>query len=300
MKKVAAVWIVLSLIWGSTWIFIKLGLRDLPPITFAGLRFLVAGLVLLVIVRCRRVLVPRDPRQLYWLAGTGIISITINYALVFWGETRIPSGLAAVLQAMIPVFGLLIAHHLLPTEPLSKRRLLGVLVGFAGVAVIFYDQTRIDGWAAVQGSFALLFSSLCIALGNVLVKSKLQHVDPAVIAACQMNFGFPPLLLAGWLWEGNPFALRWTMLAALSLLYLALVGSALAFLLYYWLVARVEVTKTMLISLVIPVVALLIGAVVAGERLTLSILAGSVTILIGIGIILRKERVTSMEEMREQ
>lgn len=290
MRKEVVVWIVLSLIWGSTWIFIKLGLRELPPITFAGLRFLIAGLVLLAIVWWRRAKLPRERRQLGWLVGTGMVSITLNYALIFWGEMRISSGLAAVLQAMIPVFGLLIAHHFLPTERLSRSKLVGVVVGFAGVAVIFYDQVGIDGWAAIEGSLALLFSSFCVALGNVLVKSKLQRLDPAVIAAGQMCFGFPPLLVVGWWYEGSPLALRWTSLAFFSLLYLALIGSALAFLLYYWLVARIEVTQTMLISLVIPVVALLIGAVTIGERLTISILVGSVTILAGIAIILRPER----------
>jgi len=290
MKKVAAVWVLLSLIWGSTWIFIKVGLRDLPPITFAGIRFLIAGGVLLAIVSWQKLTIPRDRRQLGWLVGTGLISITVNYGLVFWGETRIPSGLAAVLQAMIPVFGLLIAPYFLPAEGLTRQRLAGVLVGFTGVAVIFYEQTGIDGWGAAQGSLALLLSSLCTALGNVLVKSKLQHLDPTIIAAGQMVFGFPPLLLFGWWLEGSPVQLQWTSTAILSLLYLALIGSALAFMLYYWLVTRIEVTTTMMISLVIPVIALLIGAVAVGERLTFSILAGSLIIIAGISIILRSGR----------
>lgn len=290
MRKEVVVWIFLSLIWGSTWIFIKLGLEELPPITFAGLRFLIAGIVLLAIVWWRRVSLPRERGQVGWLFGTGLISITLNYALIFWGEMRISSGLAAVLQAMIPVFGILIAHRFLPTERLSRRKLAGVVVGFAGVAIIFYDQVGIDGWAAIEGSLALLLSSFCVALGNVAVKSKLQRLEPEIIAAGQMCFGFPPLLLIGWWWEGSPLTLRWTSFAVFSLLYLALIGSALAFLLYYWLVARIEVTQTMLISLVIPVVALLIGAVTIGEQLTISILVGSATILVGIAIILRPER----------
>jgi drug/metabolite transporter (DMT)-like permease len=286
MKKVVIVWILLSLIWGSTWIFIKLGLRELPPLTFAGLRFLVASFALAAIVLLRGVRLPREPHQLFWLAGTGMISITINYGLVFWGETRIPSGLAAVLQATIPVFGIVIAHYLLPTERLTWRKLAGIVTGFTGVGIIFFDQIRIDGRAGLEGSLALLLSSFCIASGNVLIKSTLQRLDPAVIAAGQMLCGFPPLLLAGWWWEGNPLALRWTPLSIFSLFYLALVGSAVAFLLYYWMVARIEVTKTMLISLVIPVVALIIGAVTVGEQITISILLGSLAILSGIAMIL--------------
>ncbi len=290
MKKVVAVWILLSMIWGSTWVFIKLGLRDLPPLTFAGLRFLIASIILTVIVRFRGGRLPRDRQQLFWLAATGMISITINYGLVFWGETRISSGLAAVLQATIPVFGIVIAHFLLPTERLTWRKLTGILIGFAGVGIIFLDQIRIDGRAGLEGSLALLLSSICIANGNVLIKAKLQRLDPGVIAAGQMTAGFPPLLMAGWWWEGSPLDLRWTPLTIAALLYLALVGSAIAFLLYYWMVTKIEVTKTMLISLVIPVVALLIGATTIGEQISLSILVGSAAIIGGIALILVNRR----------
>ena len=290
MNKAILVWVVLSLIWGSTWIFIKLGLRDLPPVTFAGLRFLVACLVLWGVVLVRRVVMPREARIWLLLAGTGIVSISLNYGLIFWGEMRITSGLAAVLQSTIPVFGIVIAHHYLPTERISLRKLAGIGLGFVGVSLIFYDQMWIDGRTGFEGSVALIFSSICVAWGNVLVKSKLPHLDPALLAAGQMLFGFPPLLLLGWWWEGSPFELHWSTLSLVSLGYLALVGSALAFLLYYWLVARIEVTKTMLISLVTPVVALIIGALAIGERITWSILVGSLTILAGISTIVYTAR----------
>lgn len=285
MKKTVLVWVVLALIWGSTWIFIKLGLRDIPPITFAGLRFLVASLVLVGVVVVRRVPLPREARLWWLLAGTGMVSITLNYGLIFWGEMRITSGLAAVLQATIPVFGMVIAHHYLPTERMTWRKLAGIATGFAGVAVIFYEQLGqpgADGW---RGSLALLLSSVCVAWGNVLVKARLPHLDPAVLAAGQMFFGFIPLLLVGWWWEGSPFQLRWSPLAVGALFYLAVIGSALAFLLYYWMVRRIEVTRTMLISLVTPVVALLIGALAIGERVSIAIIFGSVAIISGIALI---------------
>jgi drug/metabolite transporter (DMT)-like permease len=104
------VWLLLCLIWGSTWAFIKLGLRDLPPLTFVSLRFVIAIALLLLIAHLRRARWPRARGEWRFLAATGVLAFTVNYGLIFWGEQYISSGLAALLQATIPLFGLLIAH----------------------------------------------------------------------------------------------------------------------------------------------------------------------------------------------
>jgi drug/metabolite transporter (DMT)-like permease len=290
MNRSLIVWFILSMIWGSTWIFIKLGLRDLPPITFAGIRFLIAAAILWVVVALRRSVIPRKTSDWLMIAWTGVIAIAVNYGLVFWGEQRIASGLAAVLQAMIPAFGLLIAHYYLPTERITMRKAAGVALGVIGVAAIFYDQTAVEGRSALWGCLAMLMSAVCMAYANVLVKARCQHMDHASLAAGQMIFGFIPLLAVGAIWEGNPFALHWTKQALISLGYLALVGSAVAFSLYYWLVKKIDVTKTMLIALVTPVIALLIGKLTLDERVTWRIVAGSAAILAGISLIVVQRR----------
>jgi drug/metabolite transporter (DMT)-like permease len=286
MKQSLVVWLILSLIWGSTWSFIKVGLRDLPPITFAAVRFLIAAVILWLIVVLRRSAIPRTRRDWLIMAWTGLIAFTVNYGLIFWGEQYIASGLAAVLQATIPAFGLVIAHFYLPAERMTMRKLAGVVIGIAGVGLIFYDQLKIEGVAALWGSAALLMSSICAAYSNVLVKAHCRHLDPAALAGGQMLCGLAPLLVFGALWEGNPFLLRWTEPAVFSILYLALVGSALAFLLYYWLVRKIEVTKTMLIALVTPVIALLIGVIRLDEEVSWRVGTGSAAILSGISLIL--------------
>lgn len=286
MTQTLFVWLLLCVIWGSTWLFIKLGLRDLPPITFAGLRFLAAALLLWSYVFARRSRLPRHARDWGFIAWTGSLAFSANYALIFWGEQYITSGLAAVLQAMIPAFGMIFAHVLLPDEPLTRRKAAGVALGIAGVGVIFYDQMNFEGTMAVWGCAALLVSALVVGFCNVVVKARAGHFDPAVLAAGQMSFGLLPLLAAGAAFEINPFTLHWTPTALVSLFYLASVGSAAAFLLYYWLVRNIAVTKTLLISLVIPVVALLIGALTIGERVTWRIAAGCAAILSGIGLVI--------------
>jgi drug/metabolite transporter (DMT)-like permease len=290
MNAPLIVWLALCLIWGSTWLFIKLGLRDLPPFTFAGIRFLLASAILWAIVIARRRPLPKTGRDWLKLAWMGSITFALNYGLIFWGEQHISSGLAAVLQAMIPAFGLIFAHFYLPNERLTARKLAGVATGVAGVGLIFYDQMKIEGMAALQGSVALLLSSVCAAYSNVFIKSRCQHIDSSVIAAGQMVWGVFPLLTLGAVLEGDPFDHRWSMRSALALAYLALIGSVLAFLLYFWLVTKIEVTKTMLISLVTPVTALLIGWLALDERLSWRVAAGSAAILAGIWLIVFQRR----------
>jgi drug/metabolite transporter (DMT)-like permease len=290
MNAPLIVWLALCLIWGSTWLFIKLGLRDLPPFTFAGIRFLLASAILWAIVIARRRPLPKTGRDWLKLAWMGSITFALNYGLIFWGEQHISSGLAAVLQAMIPAFGLIFAHFYLPNERLTARKLAGVATGVAGVGLIFYDQMKIEGMAALQGSVALLLSSVCAAYSNVFTKSRCQHIDSSVIAAGQMVWGVFPLLTLGAVLEGDPFDHRWSMRSALALAYLALIGSVLAFLLYFWLVTKIEVTKTMLISLVTPITALLIGRLTLDERLSWRVAAGSAAILAGIWLIVFQRR----------
>jgi drug/metabolite transporter (DMT)-like permease len=292
--KARIVWLILCGIWGSTWLFIKLGLADLPPFTFAGLRFVLASLILGLMIYARGVRWPRTRAEWTLIAVSGALQFALNYGLVFWGEQHISSGLAAVLQSTFPVFGFLIAHVYLPYERMTTAKLVGVLLGFCGVVVIFSDQLSIAGRMALLGSVALVASAFFGSYSNVLVKAYGQKIDPQVLAAGQMICGFPPLLILGLLTEGNPFHFHWTLMAIVSLAYLVIVGSVVAFALYYWLVRHMDVTNTMLIALVTPVVAVILGMIVLHEKLNWRLFAGGACIISGIGlIILQKQKRTS-------
>jgi len=289
--KSRLVWLLLCCIWGSTWLFIKLGLNDLPPLTFAGIRFVIAALILFSLIGARRVPLPRTRRDLMLLALTGVLSFSLNYGLVFWGEQYISSGLAALLQSMLPAFGLIIAHYYLPRERITLPRMLGVLLGVLGVGVIFSNQLQVSGPRALWGSAALVVSAFCAAYANVLVKTYGLNLQPSVLAAGQMVFGLIPLLLIGIPLEGNPLKFHWTPIAFVSLLYLAIVGTVIAFLAYYWLMRNMDVTKTMLIALVTPVVAVVLGMLILKEELHWRTLVGGAMIMSGIGlIVVRKSR----------
>lgn len=286
--KPRLVWLVLCLIWGSTWLFIKLGLEDLPPFTFAGIRFVIAVVILSTIIAVRRIALPTTSRDWLLLVVSGVLAFCVNYGLLFWGEQYISSGLAAVLQSTIPAFGLVIAHFYLPGEKMTPAKILGIVLGVIGVAVVFSNQLDVAGPKALAGCAALIISSMGAAYSNVLVKAYGKHLDPAVLAGAQMFFGLIPLLLIGIPWEGSPLNFNWTPMAVVALFYLAIVGSVVAFLLYYWLVQNMDVTKTMLIALVTPVVAVTLGMIVLDEKLHWRTLLGGLMIISGIGIIVTR------------
>jgi drug/metabolite transporter (DMT)-like permease len=233
---------------------------------------------------------PRTREEWRILATTGILAFTINYGLIFWGENYISSGLAALLQATIPLFGLLIAHRYLPNEPLTFQRLAGVVLGLLGVAVIFSNQLSIGDVWAIGGSAAIVVGAFAAAYSNVLVKARAAKFDLTTLIAGQMLCGLLPLLILGFVKEGNPLKLRWTIPAIAAVLYLALVGTVAAFMLYYWLVRHMDVTTTQLIALVTPAVAVLLGVLFLDEKLTWRIVVGGLGIFLGIGLIIRRRK----------
>jgi drug/metabolite transporter (DMT)-like permease len=288
--KARLVWLILCCIWGSTWLFIKIGLNDLPPLSFAAIRFVIAAAILWAIVALRRLKLPASKRDWIMLAATGVLAFSVNYGLVFWGEQYISSGLAALLQATIPAFGLLFAHLHLPGERMTMEKSLGVLLGVVGVGVIFSNQLSLAGPRALAGSIALVVSAAGAAYSNVLIKAHGGKIEPTIIAATQMSFGLVPILILGLIFEGNPLRFRWTGTAVVSLFYLAIVGSVIAFILYYWLVQHMDVTKSMLIALVTPVTAVILGMIVLGEKLDWRTVGGGALILSGIALIVIRSR----------
>lgn len=286
----AGAWVGLCGIWGSTWLAIKVGLRDLPPVSFAGLRFAAAALVLYILIVLRDVRLPWAARDWRLLGWTGLLTITVNYALVFWGELHISSGLAALLTATIPLFGLPLAHRYVASEPMTPRRVAGVLLGVVGLAIVFGAELGAGQGLALWASGGILVAALASAHAGVLVKARGSHLDPAVLAGVQMAAGCVPLLVGGAVLEGNPFRFHWSGTALIALAYLTVVGSVAAFLIYYWLMRHTEVTRVLLIPLVSPLVAVALGAVFLGEAVGWGGALGGSAILAGVGLVVLAPR----------
>lgn len=288
------VWLLLCLVWGTTWFFIKIGLNDLPPISFAYFRFISAAVIVFLIIKARKIKLPQIKSDWKFLMITGFLQFSINYALVFWSEQYISSGLAAVLQATIPAFGLLAAWIHLPDEKIGWRKILAILLGICGVAIIFVEQLQIDNWLAFAGCVAIIVGAAAAAEASVLTKSFGGSIHPASLVFGQMVCGLLPLILYGLIKEGNPLNFHWTISAVISIFYLAVIGTILAFWMYYWLLSNIESSKAMTISLVTPLIAVIIGGVVLNEKLPLQTFLGGALILGSVGIVIwrTKKRAT--------
>src|SRR5213079_1907148 len=287
--SVPVAWLTLCVVWSSTWLVIKIGLRDLPPISYAGIRFLIAIVVLFAVSAGRVGLLPQRVFDYLLLAFSGVLMFAVNYGLLFWGELHVSSGLAAVLQATIPIFGMLFAHLMLPDEPLRLQKLLGAVLALGGVAMICERLLGFHGFVAFWGGLGIVFGAACAAFSNVLLKARVIQLAPSMIAGWQMIFGAAPLLVTGFVMEGNPFRFHWTALSFFCLLYLAVIGSALTFLLLYWLLPRMTVARLQAISLITPPGAVMLGWAIGGETFSLLSLVGACFVLAGVWMIFRKE-----------
>src|SRR5438874_7554102 len=281
-------WLTLCVVWSSTWHAIKIVLRDLPPISFVAIRFLIAIIVLVAVSMGRTHLLPRTRNDYIVLAITGILMFSVNYTLLFWAELHVSSGLAAVLQATIPIFGILFAHWMLPDEPLRLQRLAGAIIALGGVTVICGRLLGFNGPLAFWGGVAVVFGAASAAFANVLVKARSIHLAPAMLAAWQMIFGIVPLLVLGLDVDGNPARFHWSATSIFCLLYLAIIGSALTFLLLYWLLPRLTVAELQSISLITPPGAVILGWFLGGETFPLYSLLGAAFVLAGVWMIFRK------------
>lgn len=285
--RIPAAWLLLCVVWSSTWLVIKIGLVDLPPLSFVAYRFVVAILVLVAVSIGRVALLPASRADCGLLVLTGVLMFTVNYTSLFWGELHVSSGLAAVIQASIPIFGMVFAHWLLPEEPLRWRRVAGAVLAMLGVGVICARLLTFDGRMAFLGGLGITIGSASAAYSNVLMKARKVPLAPAMLAAWQMIFGTIPLLVAALAVDGNPFALRWTSSAILCLLYLAVIGSSLTFLVMYWLLPRIPVANLQTVPLITPPGALALGWALGGEELSRWSLLGTVLVLLGVWMIFR-------------
>lgn len=285
--QVRAAVAAMTLLWGTTWGAIRVGLQGVPPLTGIALRFLLASVLLAVLARATRQRWPRD-RQ-FWLVClvNGLLLFTISYAVVYWSEQWVPSGLGAVIFSTYPLLVMLLAHWVLPAEPLSRGRVLGALIGFAGIAVVFSeDLGSLLGREAATGAVLLLLSPLVSAIAAVVVKRWGHGYPPLCLTIASMLVGTIATGLLAWSFErARPIV--WSTASVAALLYLAVFGSAITFGLYFWLLARYPARSMALIAYGTPIVALALGAWLWNEPLTPRMMIGTALVVIGIAGALR-------------
>ena len=278
-----AVYVFLCAVWGSTWLVIKIGLSDLPPLRFAAFRMALACLLLAPAALSGRW--RPSGREARVMALSGFLQIGLTYACIFIASQWIASGLAAILFASFPICVALFAHFLLPDEPLTRRVAASAAMGVAGVAVI--EAPAAAGFLApahgrlLAGGSLVFAAAVVSAYANILNKKFLSRVPPFANVWGQTLVGSAVLLLAAATLEAGVPA-RWTVSAFVSLAYLALFGTVLTFAGLFWLIPRVPVSVIGTIPLVDTLIAVLLGGLFLRERLSPRILAGGVLILAGV------------------
>lgn len=279
--KVITAYILICLIWGSTWLAIKIGLESLTPLLAAGLRFSVASIVLYIIITIRKISIPWG-RETLWFYGTvALTSFSVPFALVYWGEQRIASGLTSVVFAIYPFCVALFSAAMLPKENLSLAKIMGMILGFVGIAIIFSHDISFGDEETLGGMTAVLLSAMLQAYSVVVIKKYGHDISPFVVSFVPMLVGAVLLLSASAAVEDFSVS-HFTGLAIGSILYLALFGTVLTFVSYFWLIKRVHVVLLSLTSFVTPIIAVLLGAVILHEAVTLELFIGAACVLLGI------------------
>jgi drug/metabolite transporter (DMT)-like permease len=288
--RLAGAFLLLTAIWGTTWAVIRLGLEGLPPFTGVSLRFFVAGSLLLGLVPVLGVRFTWSRREvLLWLANGGLAFAT-SYSIVYWAEQYMPSGLAALLFASYPLFVASLAHVALPGERLTASAGGGILLGFFGVALIFSDDLRALGGEHVR-EVALVFlaSPIVSALATVAIKRWGAGIHPLSLTAIPMLLtGVVTGALALVFERGHPLVFDLRSLGAL--VYLAVLGSAVTFTVYYWMLAHAPATQVALVAYTIPIVAVVTGALAFGEPIRARVVLGGLLVLAGVALVTRSRR----------
>jgi len=290
--------VLLCVIWGSTWFAIKIGLESLPPFSAVALRFTLATLILFVVMRVRGERIPFDRSSVSLYITLAILSFSIPFALVYWGEVYIGSGLAAILFAAHPFIVAAESHLFLPNERLNPFKIIGILLGFLGVLVIFWGDLHVGG-SSTGGMLAILVSSLMQGTALVIVKRKGANISPNALSLGGMLFGIVILLGMALVFE-DVSRVRLDQKGILSILYLAVFGTVIAFSTYYWLLKRVEAVYLSLIALVTPVLAVVLGSLWLEESLSPRIFSGAGLVLFGILIANGKDLLSTVQSGRAE
>ena len=278
---------IIYFVWGSTFLAIRIGVHELPPLLFAAMRFLTAGIVLYGWMSARG---EPSPTRRQWLSISllAFLIFVVDYGLLFWAEQRVPSGIAAVMMATIPVFIALSEILFLRTQRLTLRLTFALLIGICGVAVLM-SRTLNLGTAPIShaGALALIIGSISWSIASVLTRRLPLPASKVMSSGAQMLAGGIMLTLAsaalGDLHNFHPSTI--SRAAWLSLIYLIVFGSLIGFTAYVWLIHHESPTKVGTYAYVNPVVAVLIGYLIGGEALGLRTILGTLFVLISVIVI---------------
>jgi len=281
-------YVLLCLIWGSTWLVIKIGYGGLGPFNVAAVRFLLAGLALTPVVPILGVRWPTGRTEWALVLWVGVVLFGADYGLIYWGEQFLDSGLTSILFATLPLITMALAHVYIPGERVTPRKLGGTLLAFLGVVALFGDRVRLDP-ANAGPMLAIVASTVCAAAAAIASKRFGASLHPAALNAPAMLVGAVALGGAS-VMAGDGLHLPSDVATWSAVAYLAVAGSVFTFLVFFSLLKTWSVTSLSFISVFTPAIALVLGFVFLDERPTLWTVLGAALVLAGVTTALTDSR----------
>ena len=267
---------------------IKLGLWSLPPFLAAGIRFFFAFIILLLVAIMKRLKFPREIKFHVFFIWFGMLNFTGGYALVYWGEQYISSGLASVLFSVMPFYVLFFSIWLLPEDKINLKKFIGVLIGFCGVVLIFWDQIRfhIQQQEVIYGMSAVLFAPIFSTFVTITGKRIGKDIHPIILVTFPMFYASLSFFFMSLLFETSR-SVVFDFYAVFSLIYLSIAGTALAFAVYFWMLKNTSAVLMSMITFITPPMALIWGWLLLGEQISIILIIGMIIIFSGIIIVRR-------------
>jgi len=282
---------LIALAWGSSYLFIKIGVETLPPLSLVFMRLLVGLAILGAVVVVTRTPLPRDPRTLGHLAILGAVNIAIPFWLIGWAEQHISSGLAGILQSAAPFFTLVLAASFVHDEHITRDRVAGMAIGFLGILVLSAPNLAEVGTAAgaqrLLGELGVVLASLAYGTGNTYARRALRETRPLVLATGQVGWALAMVVALAFLVDGG-ITLPSVPEAWFAVGWLGSVGTGFAYVIFFRLLTGWGPTRASLVAYLLPVVAVVLGVVVLGETVDATFLAGAVLIVGGIWVVNRR------------
>ena len=275
------IFILLGAIWSSSFMWIKIAVQEIGPITLVAFRALFGLLFGIVVILFQRVQWPRTFKAWFPLLLLGITNIAIPFFLISWGEKYIDSAVASILDATVPLFTILIAHYLLRDDKITLPKVIGLLIGFAGVVVLMSKDLLHASTSSLLGQAAVILASVFYAVSSVYVRKTTEDTPGIMRSAVPLISASAVMWLATFLFE-SPVEIPQLGITWVALLWLGIFGSGLAFVMAYYLIHEIGPTRTTMVTYLFPLGGVILGVSFLNEQLTWQLVTGAVLIILSL------------------
>ena len=278
-----ASFVFLCLVWGTTWVAIKITLEGMPPFFGAAARFLVAALVLFLFAKAKKISLALDKKYMQIIGISAFLMYVFDYGLVYWGEQYLTAGVTAIFFATFTLFTTVWSNFIFKSEHFRWNTFLGIVIGFIGILIVFYDQLLVTDFSkmVIWGSLAIIVGAAGGAMAVVIIKKYAHDVNPVSITLHQMLYGLVFLVVLGLLVD-DVHSIKLSPRIITAIVYLGIFGSALAFSVYYWMLKNMSAITLSTVIYITPIVAIIFDFLILGEKISLQAIIGTAVIFVGI------------------